>query len=149
MLSTSKIYLVLSKSAGEVRNCSILNSLTNLTATRKQCPFHVNLYAHGPIAKCWNRAETAPIAPFLGVTSLAAQHAVTQTTTNRVSWEGLRIGFARLHHACMRAALHTLHFFFLSWSAMVTTAPYLKCISINLHVGMFATKFGVDQMSGC
>ena len=47
---------------------------------RMEYPFHVNLNAYGsaPIAKCWNRcwsrAETAPIAPFSGITSPAAQH---------------------------------------------------------------------------
>ena len=58
---------------------------------RVQCPFHVNLNAHdlAPIAQCRNRAETAPIAPFPGRICLASQHAVMQTTTNRVYCEGL------------------------------------------------------------
>ena len=65
----------------------------------------------------------------------------TQTTTNRGSHEGL----ARLHQTCM----HTLHFFFLSWSAMLIPALYLRCVSINRDIGIFAAKFGADQMFGC
>ena len=56
--------------------------------------------------------------------------------------------FARLHHACMRAPLHTLHLFFLSFSAMLIPLLNLKRISISLDVGMFAAKSGVDQMFG-
>ena len=56
----------------------------------------------------------------------------TQTTTNGGNCEGLRTVFARLHHACLRAPWHMLHFFFLSFSAMLISPPYLKCISINL-----------------
>ena len=56
--------------------------------------------------------------------------------------------FARLLQACMRVPLHRLHFF-LSWNAMLIPALYLKFISINLDVGMFAAKFGVDEMFGC
>ena len=97
------------------------------------------------IAKCWNMSETAPIVPFPGITSLVAQRAVMLTTTNWVNCEV----FAWMHHACMHAPLHTLHFFFLSWSAMLIPPLYLKGISINLDVGMFAAKFGVDRMLGC
>ena len=56
-----------------------------------------------------NRQILSPIAPFRSTTSLAAQRAVMQTTTNRVNCERLLV-FARVVHAYMLVPLHTLHF---------------------------------------
>ena len=66
-----------------------------------------------------------------------------ETTTNRGNREGLHTFFARLHQACMRAPLQTLHFFFLSWSAMLILPHYLKYIPINIDVSMLFAKPGV------
>ena len=96
------------------------------------------------IAKYCNRAETAPIASFSRIISLAAQHAVMQTTTKRVNCAV----FARLYHACMREPLRMLDFSSLSSREMFILPRYLNCISINIDVGMFMQNLGSIRCLG-
>ena len=55
-----------------------------------------------------------------------------------VQSEGWRSVFARLHQACMRAPLLSLHLFSLCVNAMFFLHPNLNYMLIKLHVGMFA-----------
>ena len=122
--------------------CAMAHACRHDTSLRRRCLSPLNLpvllWFHGSMRCCqrdhagtWSYGRVFTLFQHLAIGAepcpLRCAHASqsqplwhsTQTTTNRDNHEGLRTLLARLHHACMRAPLHTLHFFFLFWCAML------------------------------